>query len=68
MNLSDVLKQTVTEIGKREDDEMYRSMKFVLVEEKKKLLSLAQVLRDLEIPPQEREPLPPQEPDPDLFG
>jgi hypothetical protein len=68
MNLSDVLKQTVTEIGKREDDEMYRSMKFRLVEEKKKLLSLAQVLRDLEIPPQEREPLPPEEPDPDLFG
>jgi hypothetical protein len=68
MNLSDVLKQTVTEIGKREDDEMYRSMKFVLVEEKKKLLSLAQVLRDLEIPSQEREPLPPEEPDPDPFG
>jgi hypothetical protein len=68
MNLSDVLRQTVTEIGKHEDDEMYRSMKFVLVEEKKKLLSLAQGLRDLEIPPQEREPQPPEEPDPDLFG
>jgi hypothetical protein len=67
MNLSDILRETVTEIGKREDDEMYRPMKFVLAGEKEKLLKLAQKLRDLEIPLQEREPLPPEEPDPELF-